>query len=80
MYMVIALGHQYSLVDPDEEVRKRALGSPQDGEVCYQLVKSCLNDVHFAGGDISAVNSLLLAVSFLFGTSGSTRLIQVPPT
>ncbi|KPI40844.1 uncharacterized protein AB675_10908 [Cyphellophora attinorum] len=66
MYMVIALGHQYSLVDPDPEVRRRALNSPEDGEVCFQLLKACLNDVHFAGGDISAVNSLLLAFLWLY--------------
>ncbi|KAJ9613499.1 hypothetical protein H2200_003441 [Cladophialophora chaetospira] len=65
MYMVIALGHQYSLIDPDEEVRKRALTSPQHGEACFQLAKSTLSDVPFSGGDISAVNSLLLIFLWL---------------
>ncbi len=65
MYMVIALGHQYSLVDPDEEVRKRAMASPQHGEACFQLAKSTLSNVPFMGGDISAVNSLLLAFLWL---------------
>ncbi|EXJ71765.1 uncharacterized protein A1O5_05575 [Cladophialophora psammophila CBS 110553] len=65
MYMAIALGHQYSLIDPDEDVRKRALASPQHGEACFQLAKSTLSDVPFMGGDISAVNSLLLAFLWL---------------
>lgn len=63
MYMVIALGHQYSLIDADEELRSRATASPGDGEACFRLAKSSLSDVPFTGGDISAVNSLLLMVS-----------------
>lgn len=62
MYMVIALGHQYSLIDPDENLRARAMSSPEDGEACFQLAKSTLANVPFSGGDISAVNSLLLMV------------------
>ncbi len=65
LYMVIALGHQYSLVDPDDEVRKAAMASSQHGEACFQLAKSTLSDVPFVGGDISAVNSLLLAFLWL---------------
>jgi hypothetical protein len=65
MYMVIALGHQYSLIDPDSEVRKKAMASPQHGEACLQLAKTTLSDVPFTGGDISAVNSLLLAFLWL---------------
>jgi hypothetical protein len=65
MYMVIALGHQYSLVDPDKEVRKRAMTAPQHGEACFQLARSTLSDVPFMGGDISAVNSMLLAFLWL---------------
>jgi hypothetical protein len=63
LYMVIALGHQYSLIDADEEVRAKASASPEDGETCFRLAKSTLPDVAFVGGDVSAVNSLLLAVS-----------------
>jgi hypothetical protein len=65
MYMVIALGHQYSLIDPDDDVQARALASPQHGEACFQLAKSTLSDVPFTGGDISAVNSMLLAFLWL---------------
>lgn len=80
MFMVIALGHQYSLIDPDEEVRKRALASSQDGEVCYQLAKSCLSEMPFAGGDISAVNSLLLAVGHPFRDSRRMDSIETTLT
>lgn len=65
MFMVIALGHQYSLVDPDEEVRQKAMAAPQHGEACFQLARSTLSDVPFMGGDISAVNSMLLAFLWL---------------
>ena len=65
LYMVIALGHQCSLIDPDDEVRKAALASSQHGEACFQLAKSTLKDVPSMGGDISAVNSLLLAFLWL---------------
>lgn len=60
--MVAALGHQYCLIDPDDEVRQRALSSPRDGERCFQLMKLSCSDVVFEGGDISVVNCLLLAV------------------
>ncbi|KAK6365345.1 hypothetical protein LTS17_011317 [Exophiala oligosperma] len=63
MYMTIALGHQYSLIDSDPNLQDQALASRQDGEACFLLAKSSLVDVPFAGGDISAVNSLMLMVS-----------------
>jgi hypothetical protein len=62
MYMVLALGHQASTVDPDPRVRKQALGVPH-GEACFQLARLALANVPFDGGDISAVNSFLLGVS-----------------
>lgn len=62
MYMTIALGHQYSMIDSDDELRTTAISSPQDGESCFQLAKSVLDDVPFSGGDISAVNATLLMV------------------
>ncbi|KIW12255.1 hypothetical protein PV08_09531 [Exophiala spinifera] len=66
MYMTIALGHQYSLIDSDPTLRGQALASPQDGEACFLLAKSSLVNVPFAGGDISAVNSLMLMFLWLY--------------
>jgi hypothetical protein len=60
--MVLAHGHQCSTVDPDDRVREDALGSPH-GEICFNLAKSTFADVPFSGGDMSAVNSMFLAVS-----------------
>jgi hypothetical protein len=62
LYMVLAHGHQCSTVDPDDRVREDALGSPH-GEICFNLAKSTFADVPFSGGDMSAVNSMFLAVS-----------------
>lgn len=62
MYMVVALGHQYCLISPEKSIRDQAIAFSQDGEACYQLFKSLLGDASFAGGDMSTVNSTLLAV------------------
>lgn len=60
--MVLALGHQCSTVDSDPRVSERALQS-SDGEQCFSLTKALLANVAFTGGDMSVVNSILLAVS-----------------
>lgn len=72
MYMTIALGHQYSLIDADQGLRERALASPKDGDACSGLAKASLADVPFSGGDISAVNTLLLMVSCTLLSKHST--------
>lgn len=65
MYMVLAHGHQCSLVDPDTEVRQAALNS-NHGDVCFNLAKAALTDVSFTSGDMSSVNSLFLGVSGIY--------------
>lgn len=59
--MVLALGHQCSTVDPDPRVSAKALES-DDGEICFGLAKAMLALTTFTGGDMSVVNSILLAV------------------
>lgn len=61
--MVLALGHQCSTVDSDPQVSHRALQST-DGDMCFNLAKAMLSHVAFTGGDMSVVNSHLLAVCF----------------
>lgn len=62
LYMVLAHGHQCSTVDPDDKVRSAALATSH-GEICFNLAKSTFVDVPFSGGDMSAANSMFLAVS-----------------
>jgi hypothetical protein len=63
--MVLALGHQCSTADPDIRVRSRALQS-QHGEECFGLAKAMLAWAPFSGGDMSVVNSFLLAYLWLY--------------
>ncbi|KPI42295.1 Transcriptional activator protein acu-15 [Cyphellophora attinorum] len=63
--MVLALGHQCSTADPDVRVRSRALQS-QHGEECFGLAKAMLAWAPFSGGDMSVVNSFLLAYLWLY--------------
>ncbi|KAK5061127.1 hypothetical protein LTR84_007669 [Exophiala bonariae] len=65
MYMVLALGHQSSLVDPDSTTRYQAL-QRTDGEMCFLMARSTFADVPFRGGDISAAVSMFLGFVWLY--------------
>ncbi|RMZ92561.1 hypothetical protein DV736_g199, partial [Chaetothyriales sp. CBS 134916] len=65
MYMVIALGHQACTVDPDPAIRQQALADGW-GNRCFELAKLTFSNVPFAGGDMSAVNSMLFAFLWLY--------------
>ncbi|RMZ76602.1 hypothetical protein DV738_g4798, partial [Chaetothyriales sp. CBS 135597] len=65
MYMVIALGHQACTVDPDPNIRQQALHD-NVGNQCFELAKYTFSNVPFAGGDMSAVNSMLFAFLWLY--------------
>ncbi|RMD40575.1 hypothetical protein DV735_g4560, partial [Chaetothyriales sp. CBS 134920] len=65
MYMVIALGHQACTVDPDPSIRQQALND-NVGNQCFELAKYTFSNVPFAGGDMSAVNSMLFAFLWLY--------------
>jgi hypothetical protein len=65
MFMVIALGHQACTIDPDPAIRDQAL-KDNVGEACFELAKLSFANVPFAGGDMSGVNSMLMAVVWLY--------------
>ena len=65
MFMVIALGHQACTVDSDPVIREQAL-SDRVGDTCFELAKLSFANVPFAGGDLSAVNSMLFAFLWLY--------------
>lgn len=65
MYMVLALGHQCSSIDPDPIVRDQALQCT-DGEMCFLMARSTFADVPFCGGDLSAAVSMFLAFVWLY--------------
>ena len=65
LYMVMALGHQCSTIDPDPLVKIRALECT-DGEMCFLMARSTFADVPFRGGDLSAATSMFLAFIWLY--------------
>lgn len=65
LYMVLALGHQCSTVDPDPIVRRQALQCT-DGEMCFLMARSTFADVPFCGGDLSAAISMFLGFIWLY--------------
>ena len=65
MFMVVALGHQACTVDSDPAIREQALAD-NVGETCFELAKLTFANVPFAGGDLSAVNSMLMAFLWLY--------------
>lgn len=65
LYMVMALGHQCSTIDPDPSVRSRALECT-DGEMCFLMARSTFADVPFRGGDLSAATSMFLGFVWLY--------------
>ncbi|KEF62778.1 uncharacterized protein A1O9_00751 [Exophiala aquamarina CBS 119918] len=65
LYMVMALGHQCSTIDPDPSVRTRALECT-DGEMCFLMARSTFADVPFRGGDLSAATSMFLGFIWLY--------------
>ncbi len=75
--MVLAHGHQCSTVDPDDGIRNEALASSH-GDMCFNLAKSTFADAPFSGGDTSAVNSMLLAVSNTPGTYVQQQTLTTP--
>jgi hypothetical protein len=65
LYMVMALGHQCSTIDPDPTVRNQALQCT-DGEMCFLMARSTFADVPFRGGDLSAATSMFLGFVWLY--------------
>lgn len=65
LYMVMALGHQCSTIDPDPTVRSQALQCT-DGEMCFLMARSTFAEVPFRGGDLSAATSMFLGFIWLY--------------